>query len=64
MPWEVWVGRESWGVMVALLVPSDGGETRRVNLPATGPGDAERQLEVLDGSGFLALLAESLVIDR
>lgn len=59
MEWEVWVGRESWGVMVALLVPSAGGTPRRAHLPASGPEEAERQLEALDPEGFLELLAES-----
>jgi hypothetical protein len=57
--WDVWVGRESWGVMVALLVPSRGGAPRRAHLPANGPEEAERHLEALDEKGFLALLEES-----
>lgn len=59
MEWEVWVGRESWGVMVALLVPSLGGPPRRAHLPASGPEEAERHLESLDERGFQELLEES-----
>jgi len=59
MEWEVWVGRESWGVMVALLVPSQGGAPLRAHLPASGPEEAERHLESLDDRGFLNLLEES-----
>lgn len=61
--WEVWVGRESWGVMVALLVPSQGGGTRRAHLSAGSPEDAERQVESLDETGLNALLDASLPAD-
>lgn len=57
--WEVWVGRESWGVMVALLVPVQGGSARRAPLPASGPEEAERHVGALDHEGLLHLLAES-----
>ncbi len=61
--WEVWVGRESWGVMVALLVPRVGGPVRRALLPSPGPEEAERDIASMDIQELSALLARSEIVD-
>jgi hypothetical protein len=58
--WEVVAGRESWGAIVALFVPTrDGPALRQAPLPAAGYGEATTLLdqmtpeslqELLDGS--------------
>jgi len=61
--WELWVGRESWGITVALLVPLDGGETRRASLASTTPDDAERELASMGEEELLTLLSRSVPVD-
>jgi hypothetical protein len=61
--WELWVGRESWGIMVALLVPLDGGETRRASLASTAPDDAEREVDAMGEEELLTLLSRSVPVD-
>lgn len=61
--WDVWTGRESWGVMVALFVSPDGGPTRRAPLPVASPEEAERHLDSLDEVGLQALLLGSSPTD-
>lgn len=58
--WEVVAGRESWGAIVALFVPTrEGPELRQAPLPAAGYSEATTLLdgmtpdalqELLDGS--------------
>lgn len=56
--WDVVTGRESWGVMVAIFVPADGGEDlRQTPLRASGYDEANAELEALDLKGLQDLLA-------
>ena len=58
--WEVVAGRESWGAIVALFVPTrEGPDVRQAPLPAAGYAEATMALdrmtpdalqELLDGS--------------
>ena len=62
-PWELWVGRESWGVLVALLVPLDGGATRRSPLSSFAPDDAQREVDAMGEDQLLTLLSQSVPVD-
>lgn len=57
--WEVVLGRESWGALYAILVPSGGREIRQAPLRAEGWVEASRELEELDREGLLQLLRGS-----
>jgi len=61
--WELWVGRESWGNQVALLVPVQGGEMRRAALSATAPDEAAREVEAMQEEELLTLLSRSVPVD-
>ena len=43
-PWEVVVGRESWGTLVLLFTPLAGGDVRKSVLAAETPLAAETEL--------------------
>jgi hypothetical protein len=61
--WEVVVGRESWGVFVALFIPVEGGQpVRQTTLLASGYEEASTELERLDEAGLCDLLARSVTI--
>jgi len=56
--WDVVVGRESWGALLALFVPAgpaDGRTVRQAPLRASGYNEADRELARLD-DGALHLL--------
>jgi hypothetical protein len=59
--WEVVVGRQSWGTVVAIFVPQDHTqEVREAALAASGHEDGNRELDELDVEGLRRLLARSL----
>jgi hypothetical protein len=59
--WEVVVGRQSWGGVVAIFVPRNGaGDVRETPLAASGYEEANAELDTLDVHGLRRLLARSL----
>ena len=57
--WDVVLGRESWGTLVALFVPVDGGAPRQAVLPAASHDEAQRALDGMDVAGLRELLRTS-----
>ncbi len=58
--WEVVAGRESWGAIVALFVPTrEGPEIRQAPLPAAGYGEATSLLESMSPEALQKLLDDS-----
>jgi hypothetical protein len=59
--WEVVVGRQSWGAVVAIFVPRDSSEdVRETPLSASSYEEGNDELEMLDVQGLCRLLAASL----
>ncbi len=61
-PWDVVLGRESWGTHFALFVPAGRGRGERVRqtmLAAEGYDAAQRELSDMDEAGMARLFAES-----
>lgn len=59
--WEVVVGRESWGTVVAIFVQRGGDEApRETVLEVSSWDEGNRLLLGLDDDGLRALLAESV----
>lgn len=57
-PWDVVLGRESWGALYALFVPATG-PVRQTLLEAESYGAAQAELEALTEEEVLALLSRS-----
>jgi hypothetical protein len=58
--WEVVVGRESWGALVAIFVPRDGSQdVREAPLSASSYEEGNDELDRLDAQGLSRLLAAS-----
>jgi hypothetical protein len=58
--WEVVVGRESWGTVVAIFVPCRGGDPpRQVLLRSTSTEEAHRELQSATEEELRALLKRS-----
>ncbi|MDT8342540.1 MAG: hypothetical protein RQ751_13600 [Longimicrobiales bacterium] len=58
--WEVVVGRESWGLLVALFVPADGSRTvRQAPLSSADHGAAEAELDRMGPEGLQRLLDDA-----
>ncbi|MGH7552144.1 MAG: hypothetical protein ACREMQ_03855 [Longimicrobiales bacterium] len=57
--WDVVLGRESWGALYALFVPSTAGPVRQTLLAAEDRLDAQRHLDEMDESGLQELLNRS-----
>lgn len=55
--WDVTVGRQSYGLALALFLPRDGGQALQAALPVDNWVEAERYLSGLDEAGLSALLA-------
>jgi hypothetical protein len=61
--WEVVVGRESWGVFVALFVPVERDDAvRQAPLLAAGYDAANAELEALDEPALRDLVGRALPI--
>jgi hypothetical protein len=54
--WDVVLGRESWGGLLALFVPADGGTVRQAPLRSDAYGAADHELETMDDDALHALL--------
>jgi hypothetical protein len=60
--WEVVVGRESWGTVVAIFVPMEGGGSpRQTLLEATTTDEALRNLRLIPEEKLRVLLEQSNV---
>lgn len=58
--WEVVVGRQSWGAVVAIFVPRDGSDdVRETPLSASSYEAGNDELDELDVQGLRRLLAAS-----
>jgi hypothetical protein len=58
--WDVVVGRESWGALLALFVPVDGDGVRQTMLNAAGYNEAHQELDALEPDAVQALLDRSV----
>lgn len=62
--WDVVLGRESWGALLALFVPVRHNEgARQAPLRAAGYDEAAQELESLDHAALQALLDRSVAKD-
>lgn len=59
-PWDVMLGRESYGMQVLLFVPCGGGGVRKAMLAADTRVDAQAELDALDDAGLLERLSASV----
>lgn len=60
--WEVVVGRESWGTVVAIFVPREGGDPpRQTLLDVTSTEEALRALQAASEAELRVLLDRSTV---
>ncbi|HEX9107601.1 MAG TPA: hypothetical protein VF832_10245 [Longimicrobiales bacterium] len=60
LPWDVVVGRESWGTLYALFLPAGVGRNepiRQALLSSSGYDQAQRELETMDEPELLRLLS-------
>lgn len=63
--WDVVLGRESWGALLALFVPASGpGPARQALLKASAYDVAMQELNELDDAALQALLDRSTVKDE
>lgn len=58
--WDVVLGRESWGALLALFVPRDGGVARQAVLAASDYNEAQHELDTLDDGALARLLSASV----
>ena len=58
--WDVVVGPESWGALLALFVPVDGEGARQTMLSAAGYTEAHQELDALEQDALQALLDRSV----
>ena len=59
--WDVLIGRESWGTLLLLFSPREGGETRRAVLAAETPMAAEQELDGMSDERLLEMLGRATV---
>jgi hypothetical protein len=57
--WEVVLGRESWGTLVLLFSPRDGGDTRTSTLAAETTFAANAELDALSDDELRERLRDS-----
>lgn len=63
-PWDVVVGKESWGALFALFVPAGRDEpVRQAPLRASSQEDAAAELDALDTAALAAMLERSTLKD-
>jgi len=63
--WDVVLGRESWGALLALFVPvSGGGAVRQAMLQASAQEVAMQELDTMDDTALQDLLERSVVRDE
>lgn len=58
-PWQVTLGKESWGTLVLLFTPESGGGPRTSVLTSETMFDASAELEALDDAALRERLRES-----
>jgi hypothetical protein len=58
--WDVVLGRESWGTLLALFVPAAEGAVRQAPLQASAYDAATQELNDLNETALQALLDRSL----
>lgn len=60
--WEVMVGRESWGTIVAILVPKkSAGPLRQADLEVPSLGEGNRVVHRMDEKELQMLLRDSVL---
>ena len=60
--WDVVLGRESWGALLALFVPGDSSQAvRQAPLRATGYDAATHELDGMDDASLQALLDRAVI---
>lgn len=57
--WDVVLGRESWGALLALFVPGGAAPVREAPLPASAYDSAQRLLDELSEAELQQLLDDS-----
>jgi hypothetical protein len=63
--WDIILGRESWGTLVALFVPERSSErARQAQMDATGYDAAAKVLDESDDAALQALLDRSVIKDE
>ena len=63
--WDVVLGRESWGALLALFVPAHSSHpVRQAPLRASAYDAAAHELEELDNAALQALLDASVIKDE
>jgi hypothetical protein len=62
--WDVVLGRESWGALLALFVPEKVGSARQAMLEASSHEGAMQELNELDEAGMQQLLDRSVLKDE
>lgn len=60
LTWDVTTGKESWGTLVLLFAPRDGGGPRKLVLAVETSFEAERVLNALSDDELRDRLAESV----
>lgn len=55
--WDATIGKESWGTLLILFVPRDGGVPRKSVLLSESPFDAEREFDAMDEEELRARLS-------
>ena len=58
--WDVVLGRESWGTLLALFVPRGGGTARQATLQASDYNAAQQELDALDEPALADMLLNSV----
>lgn len=58
--WDVVLGRESWGTMLALFVPRGGGGARQATLHSSDYNLAQQELDALADRELADLLRDSV----
>lgn len=58
-PWQVTLGKESWGTLVLLFTPDSGGAARTSVLASETMFDASAELDALDDDALRDRLRES-----
>lgn len=58
--WDVVIGHESWGALLALFVPVEGDGVRQALLTSSGYNEAQRELDALEQDALQALLDRSV----
>lgn len=57
--WDVVLGRESWGALLALFVPRGAGSARQARLKSSDYNAAQQALDRLDDAALAELLRNS-----